>query len=277
MAMTRTWWGERFLSALEGCMDSGRLTRGRSYSSPTRLLRFDIKGREVRAHLKGNVNPYFNVYKTPYYDATIQLKAIPRKRWQAIIGAISENAAWLSQLLMNEMPNTIEQAFSSQAVSLLPESGADLVAQCSCPDYANPCKHIAGAYYKVASLIDRDPFLLFQLRGMNRSDLQQALGRSPLGKALLDHWGEPQERPLELLDHRYPQPVLESIAEPEWRHFWQAGHHLPSREPREEQATPAILIKKGGDYPAFWNQDRSFVAVMAALYSRVLAKNKSVL
>ena len=75
--LTRTWWGERFLHALQESMDDGRLSRGRSYSSPTRLLRFDIKDRHVTAHLKGNKNPYFGVYKTPYYDASIQLKTIP--------------------------------------------------------------------------------------------------------------------------------------------------------------------------------------------------------
>lgn len=82
-----------------------------SYSSPSRLLKFDIKNTCISAHVKGNKNPYFGIYKTPCYDSTIELKQIPAKKWQVIIEAISNNAALLSRLLMNEMPDSIEQVF----------------------------------------------------------------------------------------------------------------------------------------------------------------------
>ena len=88
-------------------------------------------------------------------------------------------------LLMNEMPDNIEDVFSSLSLSLLPRNERDFITDCSCPDWANPCKHIAGVYYLVASEFDRDPFLMFELRGLSREGLQKELSKSPLGKALL--------------------------------------------------------------------------------------------
>lgn len=281
--ITRTWWGERFLTALENSMDSGRLARGRSYSSPTRLLRFDIKGGIISSYLKGKKNPYFGVYETPYYNATIKLKPITTAKWKAIINDLSNNAAWLSRLLLNEMPDTIERAFSAQKVNLLPAKKSDLITKCSCPDYANPCKHIAGTYYKVASMLDRDPFLLFQLRGMKKEDLQQALAASPLGQVLLDQWGNNEEQTIEIMKHRYIQPKLLPVSKTsnqsaDWQHFWQSESPLPVLNITSQQTlTPAILIKKGGDYPAFWEQDGSFIEAMEGLYKAVLLKNKTVL
>src|SRR5437868_4607494 len=79
----------------------------------------------------------------------------------------------------------------------LPHSESDFVTDCSCPDWANPCKHIAGVYYLLASALDRDPFLMFELRGLSRDDLHAELVRSPLGQILSrseEHTSELQSR-----------------------------------------------------------------------------------
>jgi uncharacterized Zn finger protein len=70
-----------------------------------------------------------------------------------------------------------------QDVHLLPHGAEDLHSDCSCPDWANPCKQVAVTYYKVASLPKRDPYPLFQLPGMDKTGLQQALAHSPPGDA----------------------------------------------------------------------------------------------
>src|SRR5258708_26284798 len=85
---------------------------------------------------------------------------------------------------MNEMPDTIEDAFSGLGLHLLPHSERDFKTSCSCPDYANPCKHIAGVYYLLASALDRDPLLMFELRGFSRDALHAELVKSPLGQIL---------------------------------------------------------------------------------------------
>src|SRR6266480_3513331 len=74
------------------------------------------------------------------------------------------------------MPQDIEEAFRAQKLSLFPEKLRDLATECSCPDYSNPCKHIAAVYYLLGEEFDRDPFLIFKLRGMTREDLLGLLG-----------------------------------------------------------------------------------------------------
>ena len=276
--MSRTWWGQRFIEALEQRMDSGRLSRGRAYAGPGRLLKFAIDGRTIRATVRGNRNPYFGVYEEPHYELTIRLKAIPKAKWTAIIGELSGNAAWISRLLMSEMPDNIETVFEQRGVHLLPQRGADLRSDCDCPDYANPCKHIAGAYYKVASLLDRDPFLLFELRGMDKQSLHQLLAESPLGQALVTQLSEPEEQPLEYHSQRYTPPSRGAVEGVGLDPFWRGREPLPEVQPQPDSGarsgnTSAVLIKKQGDYPMFWDRDNSFLEAMEAIYLRVVAKN----
>ncbi|CAA6826583.1 MAG: Unknown protein [uncultured Thiotrichaceae bacterium] len=273
--ITRTWWGESFLDVLGTIMDDGRLRRGRAYAGPNRLLEFSIKDTSVKAKIRGNKNPYFGVYKEPRYKTEFKLKQFSAKEWDGLTEEITRNAACLSQLLMNEMPKGIEAVFARQKLNLLPRNKADLVTKCSCPDYADPCKHVAGVYYKVASLLDRDPLLLFQLRGMDALKLQEKLAASPLGKALIDQWGE-GEQVVEYQAHRYPEPPVKVAAVSDLKTFWQGEQALPlvghfSGQP----AAAAVLIKKGGDYPAFWQRDQSFIEVMEKLYPRIVDKNKA--
>jgi uncharacterized Zn finger protein len=251
-------------------MDSGRLGRGRAYAGPNRLLEFAIKGPVIKATIRGNINHYFGVYKEPRYKIEVQLKQFSAKDWDAMIEAITHNAACLSQLLMNEMPTSIENVFAKQNLHFLPQERTDLISQCSCPDYADPCKHVAGVYYKVASLLDRDPLLLFQLRGMDAAKLQKKLAASPLGKALIDQWGDDKQT-IEYHPHRYPEPQRQPAQSPNLKAFWQGESALPLVASfTGTAATSAVLIKKGGDYPAFWHNDQSFIEVMEAIYPRIV-------
>jgi len=273
--MSRTWWGERFLEALEQCTDPGRLSRGRSYSRPGRMLSFSIKGAEISARLRGNINPYFGVYKEPRYTVKIHLKPIPAKKWKQILRRLARNAGWLTRLLMNEMPDDIEGAFKGSGVSLLPRSRADLNTACTCPDWANPCKHVAGTYYKVAALLDQDPFLLFELRGITREELRKELSRTSLGKALATEMKEGLDLEPEPVASRFTAPARIPLKEEiGLRNFWQGGK-IPDMPPTAKgPGVPALLIKKQGDYPPFWPRDNSFIEAMEAVYRQVWIKNK---
>jgi len=69
----KTWWGQRFIEALEDFTDSGRLQRGRSYSTDNRIKQWILKDGKVEAKLRGNINPYFGVYKEPTYKVSVQM------------------------------------------------------------------------------------------------------------------------------------------------------------------------------------------------------------
>jgi uncharacterized Zn finger protein len=143
------------------------------------------------------------------------------------------------------------------------------------PGLANPCKHIAGVYYRLAAQLDRDPFLLFELRGLSRQQLHQALRARPLGKALAALANEQSDQG-EAARSFYTRPTA-ARATPDYKSFWSGGKRLPSEiEPATPPAVPAILIKKGGEFPPFWESDSSFVAVMEELYQRVREKNKGI-
>jgi uncharacterized Zn finger protein len=270
----RTWWGQRFIAALEGFTDSGRLQRGRAYSGDRRILDFAIADSTVTATVRGNVNPYFGVYKEPQYKIRIRMTPIPTAGWNKAIAHLGSNAALVSKLLMNEMPDTIDDAFADVKLHLLPRSRQDFaLTDCSCPDYANPCKHIAGAYYRLAGRLDSDPFLLFELRGLTRERLHRALSATPLGKALAALMAE-EPADLAPAESFFTRPAA-ATSTPDYRAFWQGKKRLPTEiEPATPAAVPAILIRKGGDYPAFWDKDVSFIEVMQTLYLRVREKNK---
>ncbi|MCU0835492.1 MAG: SWIM zinc finger family protein [Chromatiaceae bacterium] len=273
----KTWWGQRFIAALEGFTDRGRLQRGRGYSGESRILAFAVSDGLVTATVRGNVNPYYGVYKEPRYRTRIQMAPIAPKDWDKALAHLGSNAALVAKLLMNEMPDNIDSAFAGLRLHLLPASRKDFaLTECSCPDYANPCKHIAGVYYRLAGQLDRDPFLLFELRGLSRERLHQALSTTPLGKALAS-LAEDRSAPIDAAESFFTRPAPAG-ATPDYRAFWQGERRLPSEiAPARPPAVPAILVKKGGDFPAFWEPEGSFIAAMEELYRRVREKNKDAL
>lgn len=276
---TRTWWGDAFLTALEEFTDSGRLSRGRSYANGRKVKSFKIECDRVTAKVRGSVNPYYGVYKEPLYTTELEFEPISRAKWAALIAIMASKVSILSRLLVGEIPDNIEACFETLGLHLLPKKG-DFTSQCSCPDWSNPCKHIAGVYYLIAAELDRDPLILFELRGLSIEDLHTELAKTPLGEALskeLTAEPEPPE-PVESL-HTVPQSVeIEEYETVSLSEFWQGGKRLPNEvETPPRTNVPAILIKKQGDFPPFWQRDNSFIEVMEDFYTRVRTKNGNIL
>ncbi len=272
---SRTWWGQRFIAALEQFTDPARLGRGRSYASGGRILDYTLAKGTVTARVRGSINPYFGVYKEPIYRTSITIKAITAADWTKVIRQIASRADLVTKLLMNEMPDTIEDAFSGLGLHLLPHSQRDFVTTCSCPDYANPCKHIAGVYYLLASALDHDPFVMFELRGLSRDNLRAELARSPLGQILASALTS-GDVPVEPVESYYTRPTREpATIVASHKEFWTGAKRLPAPLATASQASvSALLIKKQGDYPSFWHKDVSFISVMEELYDRVRTKNR---
>ena len=270
---SKTWWGALFMEALENCMDAGRLQRGRSYAQAYRRKEFAISKGGIRATIVGNVNPYFSVYKTPYYKVKIELEKISSETWKSILKRLGSNADWVTHLVLGEVPPTIEDALEGAKVKLLPKSRAEIRASCSCPDDASTCKHIAGVYFHVATLLERDPLLLFEFRGLDRNTLMGAMARTPFGAALLSE-GAVQEPDLAtaVRESRFPEVESESVddAAADLRAFWR-GRPLPAavRENRQQPPVSALLIRRAGDYPEFWHRESSFLEAMSEIYERV--------
>ncbi len=162
-----TWWSKRWIAVLESFDLGARLTRGRSYARKGQVVSIDIANGVVKAKVQGSAPRPYNV--------TIKLKPLSDADWDKVTDAMSAQAIFAAKLLAGEMPTNIEEAFSAAHVSLFPTRVGDLETDCSCPDWSNPCKHIAAVYYILAEQFDEDPFLIFKLRGRTKEQIIDTL------------------------------------------------------------------------------------------------------
>jgi uncharacterized Zn finger protein len=172
-AFAKNWWAQRWIAALERLVDSGRLSRGRSYARQGQVLSIEETKDGISARVQGS-------QRSPY-KIKIQITPLTDAQWDKVIDALAEQAIFSAQLLAGEMPQEIEQAFESAKVSLFPSQRNDLKTDCSCPDYSNPCKHIAAAHYILGERFDEDPFLIFRLRGRTQEQVMQELRKRRAG------------------------------------------------------------------------------------------------
>ncbi len=191
-----TWWSKRWVAVLESFGMGARLSRGKSYARKGQVVSITIDKGIVKAKVQGS-------YPKPY-DVTIRLREISKKDWDSVAEAMASQAIFAAKLLAGEMPKNIEEAFSQKKAHLLPESTRDLDTNCSCPDSANPCKHIAAVYYILAERFDDDPFLIFRLRGRTKDEIISAL-REKRSKAIPIQEASPPVSPVS----KTHQPIME--------------------------------------------------------------------
>lgn len=179
-----TWWGQRWIEALENVLrgDSARLARGRTYARAGRTHDLVVQGGKVTAKVTGS-------RATPY-KITIELTELSAPAWTKAIDGLAKKAQFSAELLAGQMPQAIDEVFVEAGVSLFPKQRADLKTSCSCPDWGDPCKHVAATHYVLGEALDRDPFLLFELRGRSKDQVLDALraarggvGETPAKKA----------------------------------------------------------------------------------------------
>ncbi|CAN93527.1 hypothetical protein sce3368 [Sorangium cellulosum So ce56] len=164
-----TWWGKRWVEALERMApdDAGRLARGRTYARTGRTHDLTVKPGLVTARVTGS--------QPRPYKVILTIARLDDATWAKAIAAMAKRASFAAELLAGRMPEDIESAFRSAGTSLFPERPEDLTTACSCPDMANPCKHVAATHYVLGEAFDKDPFLLFELRGRTREQVIEAI------------------------------------------------------------------------------------------------------
>lgn len=160
-AIGETWWSQRFIEVLEDFHEGPRLVRGRAYARRGQVI--DMEAGEVRARVQGS--------RARPYSVSIGVTVLGDADWARVEEAMASQAVFLARLLAGEMPHEIGDAFAATGLSLFPATADDLHTDCSCPDWENPCKHIAAVYYLLAEAFDRDPFLIFAWRGRPRERL----------------------------------------------------------------------------------------------------------
>lgn len=156
-----TWWGQAWVEALEerARLDPNRLPRGRTYARKGTVSKLAVGVGEVTARVQGS--------RAVPYRVTIHMRAFSDAQWENLLGMVGSRLGHVAALLDGELPGELAEDARAAGADLLPGPG-DLRPKCSCPDSANPCKHVAAVYYLVADEIDADPFVLFLLRGRPR-------------------------------------------------------------------------------------------------------------
>lgn len=218
----REWWAQRWIEVLESFGWIRRLARARVYAREGNVKSLEFRGHKVVAKVQGTApDPY---------KVTLSLDPFTDEQWGYVIESMSQQALFSAKLLSGEMPASIEKVFTENGLSLFPFTKFDIHSRCSCPDPANPCKHIGAVYYLLGDRFSEDPFVLFQLRGRTKEQILEALrqSRSQVGtpKQNEQPTGE-QESDGSLSPALPPPPVLTSAFSLNSLHqFWQYTDQL---------------------------------------------------
>jgi uncharacterized Zn finger protein len=168
-SMAESWWSQRFVEVLESYGLGARMQRGRRYARVGQVLSLEVRTVTIAAQVQGS-------RPTPYL-VTISLPAPTSLQWAGIDHAMRSKVGFVAQLLAGDVPPDLEGVFESVGVPLFPRTWKELRAECSCPDWENPCKHIAAVLYLFADRLDADPWLLLAWRGRTREEVLAPLGR----------------------------------------------------------------------------------------------------
>ena len=227
----RQWWVERWLELLDSYRFKKRLERGRNYAREGNILNIEFVDTLVLADVQGSeAEPYrVSLSLEPFADENREqaLKRMSQppfndEDWDCVIQSLSEKAIFSAQLLAGEMPSDIEAVFTSNGLSLFPYTLSDVRSRCTCPDKANPCKHIAAVYYQLGDRFSEDPFLIFQLRGRSKEQILASLRQIRSQSKIEANSEEVAE------NQAINEPSLEQQSTDNWQDFWRYDEPLDS-------------------------------------------------
>lgn len=184
-----TIWGAALLTVLERKTDFGRLGRGRTYANTGRVYDVSVHKSHIRAKVEGNYNPY--------YSTSMDFTPFRKDEIESIKSILEKNPLILASIINGELPESFLDLLLEVKISLF----QNFNMSCSCPDFGGDyaCKHIAGLYYIAVSEMDKNPFILFSLRGFD----------------LIKHYGIENEihieYPLALTPYREQEVSLEPL------------------------------------------------------------------
>lgn len=247
-----SWWARRWIEVLESFDIGARLHRGRVYARRGQVLSVTIGKGTVSADVQGS--------RPRPYQVRIRVETLSLAAWRRLAEVLGSQALFSARLLAGGMPEDIEKAFQVAGLSLFPGKSNDLRTECSCPDWSNPCKHIAAVYYLLGEEFDRDPFLIFKLRGMDREALIRLVGGG----------GPPKGRGARKRSTQADMEVEhESAAVPLPREpdaFW--GKEGAGEDPLGEARIPVVtaaLLRRLGNFP-FWRGEEALADALEDLY-----------
>ena len=156
-----TFWGKAWCTNLEAYSDfANRLPRGRSYVRNGSVLHLDIRKGGIEALVSGS----------SLYTIKIGIRPVAAGKWAALCRECAGGIGSLMELLAGRLSERVMNVMTQPASGLFP-APAEIDLDCSCPDWADMCKHVAAVLYGVGARLDEKPELLFTLRHVDHNDL----------------------------------------------------------------------------------------------------------
>lgn len=151
----KTWWGEQWLQSLNNIDYGNRLPRGATYARKGAVTAIDIHENQIHAKVAGSmIEPYsVTIIIPPFFEPEIGL----------FIEELMKRPVIISKMLNRQLDSEVLEIAEKMQLKVFPKQWTDFKMQCSCPDWAVPCKHLASVIYKLSAEIDNNPFLVFQL------------------------------------------------------------------------------------------------------------------
>jgi uncharacterized Zn finger protein len=166
-AVAKTFWGKAWCDNLESYSDyANRLPRGRTYVRNGSVVDLRVSQGAVKAQVMGS----------SLYQVEVTIAQVPATRWKAIGNSCAGSIDSLVELLQGKLSHAVMQTMCAPRTGLFP-APAEISFNCSCPDWAGMCKHVAAALYGVGARLDQEPELIFSLRGVAATDLVQQAGK----------------------------------------------------------------------------------------------------
>jgi uncharacterized Zn finger protein len=173
--IARSFWGQAWCENLESYSDfDNRLPRGRTYARNGSVIDLQIERGKVKALVSGS----------DVYRVTVAIKTLPKSLWGRIKQDCSQSIHSLIDLLQGRFDQGVMQRLSQRDDGLFPKP-QEIEMDCSCPDWAGMCKHVAAVLYGVGARLDIAPELLFTLRHVDHLELiTQAASAGNLDRSL---------------------------------------------------------------------------------------------
>ena len=164
----RSWWAKEWTRRLEAMGLRGRLGRGKSYAASGQVVAMSVDGNRVTAKVQGT--------RSAPYEASVVFRMPEGEARARIVAALRREPMTVARLLADDLPTEVETVFRTEGYDLFPGGKLgpgkyDMTTACSCPDYANPCKHSAAALLILGEEIARRPATLLELRGIALEEL----------------------------------------------------------------------------------------------------------
>lgn len=161
--IAKTWWGKAWNENLERYSDyANRIGRGRSYVRSGAVLDLQIAPGEIRALVQGS--------RARPYQVNITIRGLSKDAWDTIVKECAHKIGSLQELTTGKFPKELVEVFTASNRGLFP-APSEITLNCSCPDWATMCKHVAAVLYGVGARLDESPTLFFDLRKVNIDDL----------------------------------------------------------------------------------------------------------